>query len=112
MFDIGFWELVLIAILGLIVLGPERMPQAVKAVVSWIRTIKGMAGSVRTELEREFEVQQLHKDLKEAESKGMQQLNEKLQTSVDTLKQAADSVTRPYQDKAAEKPSDTDSQKS
>lgn len=111
MFDIGFWELILITVIGLIVLGPERMPQAVRAVASWIRTIKGLAGSVRSELERELEVQQLHKDLKEAESKGMQNLNKDLQSSVDSLKQAAESVTRPYQSSSETKSSDADGSK-
>ncbi|WP_159217753.1 Sec-independent protein translocase protein TatB, partial [Klebsiella pneumoniae] len=32
MFDIGFWELVLIAIVALVVLGPERLPHAIRSV--------------------------------------------------------------------------------
>ena len=36
MFDIGFWELLLIAIIGLVVLGPERLPVAIRTVRNWI----------------------------------------------------------------------------
>ncbi|MFQ9623296.1 MAG: Sec-independent protein translocase protein TatB, partial [Enterobacteriaceae bacterium] len=37
MFDIGFSELLLVFVIGLIVLGPQRLPVAVKTVASWIR---------------------------------------------------------------------------
>ena len=36
MFDVGFWELVLCAVVALIVLGPERMPVAVRSVAHWL----------------------------------------------------------------------------
>ena len=44
MFDIGFSELLLVFVIGLIVLGPQRLPVAVKTVVSWIRTLRSLAG--------------------------------------------------------------------
>ena len=97
MFDgIGFMELLLIGIIGLVVLGPERLPVAVRTVASWIRTMKRMVNSVKEELEHELNVEQLHKDLKEAESKGLANLSPELQESIDKLKEAAESVNRPY----------------
>ncbi len=97
MFDgIGFMELLLIGIIGLVVLGPERLPVAVRTVANWIRTIKRMVNSVKEELEHELNVEQLHKDLKEAESKGLANLSPELQESIDKLKDAAESVNRPY----------------
>lgn len=104
MFDgIGFMELLLIGIIGLVVLGPERLPVAVKTVANWIRTMKRMVNSVKEELEHELNVEQLHKDLKEAESKGLANLSPELQESIDKLKQAAESVNRPYQDQSETK---------
>ena len=97
MFDgIGFMELLLIGIIGLVVLGPERLPVAVRTVASWIRTMKRMVNSVKEELEHELNVEQLRKDLKEAESKGLANLSPELQESIDKLKEAAESVNRPY----------------
>ncbi|WP_133405734.1 Sec-independent protein translocase protein TatB [Parashewanella tropica] len=97
MFDgIGFMELLLIGIIGLVVLGPERLPVAVRTVASWIKAIKRMVNSVKDELEQELNIEQLHKDLKEAESKGLANLSPELQESIDKLKQAAESVNRPY----------------
>lgn len=97
MFDgIGFMELLLIGIIGLVVLGPERLPVAVRTVTGWIRAIKRMANSVKDELEQELNIEQLHRDLKEAESKGLANISPELQESIDKLKQAAESVNRPY----------------
>ena len=98
MFDgIGFMELLLIGVLGLVVLGPERLPVAVRSVSGWIRALKRMANSVKEELEQELKIEQLHADLKKAESKGLTNLSPELQESIDQLKAAAQSVNRPYQ---------------
>ncbi|MCC4834365.1 Sec-independent protein translocase protein TatB [Shewanella sp. 1_MG-2023] len=98
MFDgIGFMELLLIGILGLVVLGPERLPTAVRSISGWIRSLKRMANSVKDELEQELKIEELHADLKKAESKGLSNLSPELQESIDQLKDAAQSVNRPYQ---------------
>lgn len=98
MFDgIGFMELLLIGVIGLVVLGPERLPIAVRSVTGWIRAMKRMANSVKDELEQELKIEQLHADLKKAESKGLSNLSPELQESIDQLKAAAQSVNRPYQ---------------
>ncbi|MGL4713735.1 MAG: Sec-independent protein translocase protein TatB [Shewanella sp.] len=98
MFDgIGFMELLLIGVLGLVVLGPERLPTAVRSITGWIRAMKRMANSVKEELEQELKIDQLHSDLKKAESKGLSNLSPELQESIEQLKQAAQSVNRPYQ---------------
>ncbi|GIU17370.1 Sec-independent protein translocase protein TatB [Shewanella colwelliana] len=97
MFDgIGFMELLLIGVLGLVVLGPERLPVAVRSITGWIRAMKRMANSVKDELEQELKIEQLHSDLKKAESQGLKNLSPELQDSIDQLKEAAQSVNRPY----------------
>ena len=53
MFDIGFSELLLVFVIGLIVLGPQRLPVAVKTVVGWIRTLRSLATTVQNELAQE-----------------------------------------------------------
>lgn len=96
MFDIGFWELVLISVVGLVVLGPERLPTAIRSVSRFIRTAKTMANNVKDELSHELKVQELQENLKKAEKMGMDDLSPDLQRSVDELRQAAQEVTRPY----------------
>lgn len=96
MFDIGFWELILIAVVGLVVLGPERLPVAIRNVSRWVGAARRMAGSVRDELEQELKIQELQENLKKAEQMGMKNLSPDLQQSVDELKKAAEDVQRPY----------------
>lgn len=64
MFDIGFSELVLVFVIGLIVLGPQRLPVAVKTVVGWIRAIRSLAANVQNELAQELKLQELQDSLK------------------------------------------------
>ena len=97
MFDIGFWELVVIGIVALVVLGPERLPVAIRTASHWIRLIRSTANSVKSELEQELKLQDLHNDLKKAEQLQMNNLSPELQESIEQLKAAAQSVTRPYE---------------
>jgi sec-independent protein translocase protein TatB len=65
-FDIGFAELLLVAIVGLLVLGPERLPVAVRTVSLWLRQLRRSFNSIKSEIERELNAeefkQQLHND--------------------------------------------------
>ena len=47
MFDIGFSELVLLMLVGLVVLGPKRLPVAIRTVMGWVKTIRGLAAKSR-----------------------------------------------------------------
>ncbi|MGI3096756.1 Sec-independent protein translocase protein TatB [Vibrio diabolicus] len=96
MFDIGFWELVLISVVGLVVLGPERLPHAIRSVSRFIGAAKSMANSVKDELSHELKVQELQENLRKAEQMGMDDLSPELKSSVEELKKAAQSVNRPY----------------
>ena len=67
MFDIGFWELMLIAVMGLIVLGPERLPVAIRTVRSWVSGVRKFGDTVKSELSEELRIHELHANLKKAE---------------------------------------------
>lgn len=54
MFDIGFWELSLIMLLALIIVGPERLPGMVSTIGNWAGRAKFMARSLRMQVEREL----------------------------------------------------------
>ena len=62
MFDIGFWELILIAVVALLVVGPERLPGLVKDVLRWSRAIQRFIISTKRDIERELYFD-LQKDL-------------------------------------------------
>ncbi|MEQ9945088.1 Sec-independent protein translocase protein TatB [Pectobacterium aroidearum] len=96
MFDIGFGELLLVMVLGLIVLGPERLPVAVKTVASWIRTLRALASTVQNELSQELKLQEFQESLKKVEKASLQNLSPELKASMDELKEAAEAMKRGY----------------
>ncbi len=53
MFDIGFLELLVIALITLVVMGPERLPEAIRTLSLWIGRLKQRFASARQELEKE-----------------------------------------------------------
>ena len=59
MFDVGFWELVLVFVLGLLVLGPERLPRVARSVGQWVAQAKSVANRFQREIEREIAIQDL-----------------------------------------------------
>lgn len=102
MFDIGFWEIALISVIGLVVLGPERLPAAIRSVMHWINTVKGVANSVKTELSQEIKLHELNEknnDMIKASKSGFDNLDEQLQKSIDEMKQSAEELVGPYQPK-------------
>lgn len=63
MFDIGFFELLIIAIVGLVVVGPERLPEAARAVGLWIGRLKRSLRDTRSELERQLGADDIRRQL-------------------------------------------------
>jgi sec-independent protein translocase protein TatB len=66
MFDIGFSELLLIAVVALLVLGPERLPKAARLAGLWIRKARTQWNAVKAELENEIADEELRRNLREA----------------------------------------------
>ena len=65
MFDIGFWELVVIAVIALLVIGPERLPQFARDAGRFIGKIRRLIQTTKRELEKELDIDQTH-DLKKS----------------------------------------------
>lgn len=96
MFDIGFSELVLVFVIGLVVLGPQRLPIAVKTVVGWIRAMRSLAANVQNELAQELKLQELQDSLKKVEQASKNSLSPELKESMEELRKTADSMRRSY----------------
>jgi sec-independent protein translocase protein TatB len=78
MFDFGFGELLLLAVIALVVLGPERLPVAARLAGLWIRKARAQWNSVKAELENELADEDLRRNLREASAamrSGAQQVN-------------------------------------
>ncbi|MBU0913316.1 MAG: Sec-independent protein translocase protein TatB [Gammaproteobacteria bacterium] len=92
----SFWELVVIAIVALLVLGPERLPGAIRSVSGFVRSVKQFGQQMQAELNDELRVQELHDKLKQAEEKGLLNLTTEEMQAMTELRQAAADVTNPY----------------
>ena len=114
MFDLGFSELVVIAVVALIVLGPERLPKAARFAGLWIRRGRAQWHSVRSEFEREMAADELKRSLQEAKQAVRetedsfratgQQARQELQQVHDAVRDTAreaDSALKPPADPAA-----------
>ena len=102
MFDIGFSELVLLMLVGLVVLGPKRLPVAIRTVMGWVKTIRGLAANVQNELKQELKLQELQDSIKKAEQLNLKQLSPDLSKTVEELKEQAQKMRAELEEKAAE----------
>lgn len=99
MFDIGFWEIALISVIGLIVLGPERLPTAIRSVMQWINTAKDIANSVKIEIAQELklhEFNEMNENMIKASKDGLESLDPDLQESINEMKKSAQDLVNPY----------------
>ena len=72
MFDIGFAELLLIGVVGLLVVGPEQLPGAARTVLAWVNRFRRSFDQIRTEVRRELHNDEIMQKLK-AESRQLEQ---------------------------------------
>ena len=63
MFDIGFFELLIIAIVGLFVIGPERLPATIRVCGLWIGRIKRSITETRREIEQQLGADEIRREL-------------------------------------------------
>ena len=63
MFDIGFAELLVIAVLGLLILGPERLPGAIRTTSLWIGRLRRSFNDIRSEIEKEVGADEIRRQL-------------------------------------------------
>lgn len=93
----GFWELLVIAVVALLVLGPERLPSAIRSVSRTVNSMKQFGQQMQAELSDNLRVHELHQKLKQAEQKGFLDLTDEEKSAVAELKKAAESVNPPSQ---------------
>ncbi|MBE0439125.1 MAG: twin-arginine translocase subunit TatB [Gammaproteobacteria bacterium] len=63
MFDIGFWELLLIAVVALVVVGPERLPKLIRVTGMWVGRANASLQSIRNDISQELRAEELKQAL-------------------------------------------------
>lgn len=90
MFDIGFSELLLTALIALMVFGPERLPQAARTAGLWIGRFRRVLADTRREVERELGADEIRRQLHNEQI--MKNLNESPQAIERALRETVDQV--------------------
>ena len=99
MFDVGFWELAIIGIVALLILGPERLPQAARTAGLWIGKARRMLGELKADFDRE---------IREHTPADLESVKHDIESAGGAFQQAAQDVNEAMQvDKPNDKPAKT-----
>ena len=83
MFDVGFSEVVIIAIIALVILGPERLPKVARTIGFWVGKARRMVADVKTDIDRE---------MRESELADLRKLGDEISDVKNELQRAAGKV--------------------
>lgn len=86
MFDVGFWELMLIGVVALVVIGPERLPGLARTAGKWLGKGKRFLSDVKADIDQEIKAEELKKIIE------VQRQNKPLQEIIDSVTESADKV--------------------
>jgi len=101
MFDIGFPELVVVAIVGLLVIGPERLPEALRTLGLWLGRMRRSFMTVKSEIEKEIGMDEVRRQLhNEAVMEEMKRIEKEVRNTASDVRNtlndaAADSPKAP-----------------
>ena len=108
MFDVGFAEIFLLALIGLIVLGPEKLPGVARTVGGLVRRARTSWYSLRRSIEAELAEADVTAPIRDAArdvQEGIKEMDQSLRKAGDALNE---SVTAPQKTEKTEKPEKTD----
>lgn len=105
MFDIGFWELTMIAVVALLVIGPERLPKVARTVGLWVGRMRGFVMSVKADVDKELRADELKRIMEEqARSTGLHEIIEETREGFDEMNKP-DYLVKAMQDSGEKKAS-------
>ena len=73
MFDIGFWEICLIAVVALLVFGPEKLPEAARTAGLWVGRARRFISTIKQDIDKELHLQEVQDAIKKRESNSLHQ---------------------------------------
>ena len=94
MFDVGFSEIILLLVIGLLVLGPERLPRVARTLGAYIRKARGAWVQVKYDIDRELQASELKKSWQESMGETTGDLNQLQQDMKDELAAADASIQK------------------
>ena len=103
MFDIGFSEIVVIAVVALIVLGPERLPKAARTMGHLFGRLQRYVNDVKSDINREMELEELKKLQQEVKT-AARDIEHSVSTAVSSVESGARDVEAQLNAGASEAP--------
>ncbi|MFI3197135.1 MAG: Sec-independent protein translocase protein TatB [Methylococcaceae bacterium] len=91
MFDVGFSELIMIGLVSLLVIGPERLPKVARIAGFWIGKSRAMMANVKAEIKQELHEEEIRQIFKEQLE--LQEFHAALNETTDTANAIKDSLT-------------------
>ncbi len=76
MFDIGFWELGIIALVALVVIGPERLPKVARVAGHWLGRGRRFVANVKADIDKEIKADELKQILEKQMSNPLEEIVE------------------------------------
>jgi sec-independent protein translocase protein TatB len=94
MFDVGFWELTIIAVVALIVIGPERLPKVARTAGHWIGRGRRFVASVKADIDKEIKAEELKQILEQQAQKAnpLHEIIEETKEDIDAIKRGTDKI--------------------
>jgi len=93
MFEVGFSELCMVALVALLVVGPERLPKLARLAGFWIGKARNMAAVMRAEISAELQAEELRQLMAENSALGdIKQIQDDLQSTVHNFKTSLDKL--------------------
>ncbi|MFW2172041.1 Sec-independent protein translocase protein TatB [Acinetobacter guillouiae] len=86
MLDVGFSELLVFGIIALLVLGPDKLPEAARFVAKWYSKLKRLISNVQNDIDRELRLSELREQMQN-EMRRIQELEKKMQAQMHELQQ-------------------------
>ncbi|WP_019625319.1 Sec-independent protein translocase protein TatB [Thioalkalivibrio sp. ALJT] len=93
MFDIGFWEIIIIVLVALLVVGPERLPGLAREIGRWVGKTRRFVHSVRSDFEQELQTDELRNMLK-SQDREIRQLKSMMDETETSLREDIEHTER------------------
>lgn len=98
MFDIGFPELVIVAVVALLIIGPDKLPETVRTLALWVGRFKRSMAGLRAEIEQEIGADDIRRQLhNEAIMKELEATRNELNSMANDTNTAFAKIKQPLQ---------------
>ena len=96
MFEIGFWELIVVGVVAMIVVGPEQLPGLARKAGFWLGKARRMIAEVKAEVDRELHLEEIKQSLREQNH--LTEINDLQQDLADRVKAIQQDIQAEFDD--------------